>query len=172
MWDGGVRFPVSALPSIPRILSEMEDRKVMDQLSKSEAKVEHFLIVKPFAWLAQYGITEAADIERIRQRVIVGVRANEAEYRAARLKSRKAAIGAQALKRLEFFKPHTPKARERRIFLICEDRERRIWILELFKSIFDCCRDCYDRAKQGLRTEWPPGTFVPWLPPTLGATIG
>jgi hypothetical protein len=64
-------------------------------------------------------------------------------------------------------KPHKPKKKERKIYLICSDRELRLELLEQFQQILNRCRECYRKAKEGLRVEWPPGTFTPWFPPGI-----
>jgi hypothetical protein len=62
-------------------------------------------------------------------------------------------------------KPHNPKKKQRKIYLICGDKEQRVEILQEYKRILARCKECYQKAKEGLRVDWPPGTFMPWFPP-------
>ena len=74
-------------------------------------------------------------------------------------------VGAEALRRQAYMSEHKPKKKERRIYLICSDLVRRVELIGQFKHIFELCREAYRKVKQGLHAEWPPGTFIPWLPP-------
>ena len=159
--------PVASLPELPanRVLSETQDRALSARLLASKDSVRHVLVVKPFAWLAHFGISEPAEIEEIRQGIIRRVRENEAEYRAKRLKDHKAPMGVEKLKCQPYMKAHTPKQKSRKIFLICANKERRLELLRFFQDIFARCRECYEKVKSGISAVWPPGTFTPWLPP-------
>lgn len=163
-------YPVAALPLIPRSghLTDNEASRLCEQIALSTERVEAELVVKPFAWLAPYGVSDPTQIEAIRQRVISGVRELEAQYRAARAEKNQTAIGAKRLRLARYMEPHTPKRRDRKIFLICSNKEARIKFLGYFRDIFSKCRECYELAKSGATAIWPPGTFIPWLPPTAG----
>jgi hypothetical protein len=160
-------FPVALLPRLrSTTLSENEAKKICEEMSASEDSVSHKLVVKPFAWLAQFGITASEEIEAIRQKVIRGVRELEAEYRTQRAKDKKQVLGEERVKTVPYLKPHTPKLRERKIFLICSNKELRIRFLSYFESIFAKCKESYQKVRRGITAVWPPGTFTPWLPPT------
>jgi len=156
-------YPVSEIPLIPaqRFLSPQQDVDLYHELKSSEKAVQQHIIIKPFKWLETYGVTEPEQIERIRQRIIRCVRDAERGNSAARSSS----ISPAALKQAPYMKPHKPKKRERKIFLICSDKELRLRLLESFRHTISLCRECYRKAKLGLRVEWPPGTFTPWFPP-------
>ena len=162
--------PVATLPRLSSSsvsLSRREDNTLSGQLCSSKASVAHKLVIKPFAWLEQYGVTESSEIEEIRKEVIQRVRELEAEYREGRRNERRSAMGAERLQREPYLKPHKPKTKERKIHLICSDNTRRVELLLFFQSIFDQCRECYQSIKDGIAAEWPPGTFVPWVPPKI-----
>jgi hypothetical protein len=146
-------------------LSHKQDASLYQQLVNSEGALDHPLVVKPFKWLEPYGISDSAEIETIRQRIVTAVRDQEQQYAATRKKASTKAIGAEELQRAPFMKPHTPKKKDRKIFLICRDTELRLSLLESLRKTMARCRECYQLAKAGLRVEWPPGTFVPWFPP-------
>jgi hypothetical protein len=151
---------VADLPKIgPRALSKTEDDRYAGRLCSSKNSVKQTLIFEPFVWLKLFGVTDSNDIEKVRQRVIREVYEREATYRA----ERKTLASPQYS---PYLAPHTPKKKERKIFLICSDKEERIGWIEFFEQIEENCSDCYQRAKCDNLANWPPGTFIPWLPPT------
>ena len=159
-------YPVSEIPKLPSpSLSPRQDATLHQQLTESEFAITHTLSIKPFKWLETYGITEPSEIERIRQRIIARVRETERASFEARAAESKRSIPRAALRQAPFMKPHTPKKNERKIFVICGDKLRRLEIIRSFKGILARCRECYQKAKAGVRVDWPPGTFVPWFPP-------
>ena len=159
-------YPVSEIPELPsRSISPKQDALLHQELVTSEKALKHPIILKPFKWLEVFGIVEPEKIERIRQKIIAHVRETERANAEARLAAGKRSIPRSLLVREPYMKPHTPKKKERKIYLICGDRELRMELLERFRQILDRCRACYRKAKEGLRVEWPPGTFTPWFPP-------
>jgi hypothetical protein len=127
--------------------------------------MKYDLVIKPLAWLGCYGITDPVEIESIRQRIIKAVYAEEAQLAKERLENKLPVMGAERLKQQEYLKSHTPKKKERGIFVICGDNERRPSLIALFKDISQKCRECYLLLKEGKPHDWPPGTFIPWVPP-------
>jgi hypothetical protein len=159
--------PVSALEPLPAAnrLSAANDRAMAKRLGEAEETVEYDLVVEPLKWLQTYGITDPAEIEAIRQRIISAVYAEEAAIAKERREEGQGVIGAERLKHQEYMASHSPKAKERRIFVICGNDETRPRIISAFQEIFAKCRQCYEALKKGLPHQWPPGTFIPWLPP-------
>ena len=159
-------YPVSEIPQLPsRSLSSKQDARLYQELVASEKALKHPITIKPFKWLEVFGIIEPDAIEKIRQKIIAQVRETERANAEARLAAGKRCVPPAVLLREPYMKPHTPKNKERKIYLICGDRERRLKLLEKFRQIFARCRECYKKAKEGLWAEWPPGTFTPWFPP-------
>jgi hypothetical protein len=159
-------YPVSEIPVLPsRSLSPKQDSRLHQELVASEKALRHPIIIKPFKWLEVFGIFEPEKIEMIRQKIIARVRETERASAEARLAAGKRSVPRSVQVREPYMKPHTPKKKERKIHLICGDRELRLELLERFRQILDRCRECYRKAKEGLRVEWPPGTFTPWFPP-------
>jgi hypothetical protein len=159
-------YPVSEIPRLPSLsLSQSQDAAHHRKLLESERAVAHPLVIKPFKWLEQFGITDPLRIENIRKQIISRVRAVERDNAAKRATAGTRCVPISAQLREPYMKPHNPKKKERKIYLICSDKEQRIQLLEEFKGIFARCKECYRKAKQGLRVEWPPGTFIPWFPP-------
>jgi hypothetical protein len=167
--DATVVVPVkyyhkSAIPTLPQgnILSAYDDKRMLAAMNSSENFFEETFEMKPLAWLKIFGIQERAKIERIRNRIIAMVYEQEERYRLLRTSP---VIGAECLRRQEYFRPHMPRRRERKIFVICSDIKLRKEIIALVKRIAEKCRACYELAKKGGAPIWPEGVFIPWLPP-------
>jgi hypothetical protein len=159
-------YPVSEIPRLPALsLSPSQDAALHRELRQSEEAHAHPIVLKPFKWLEEFGITEPLRIENIRKRIIAGVREVERINAAARATASTRCVPAAIQAKQPYMKPHKPKKQERKIFIICSDKEARIEILQHYKWIFNCCKECYRMVKEGLRVDWPPGTFIPWLPP-------
>jgi len=161
--------PVSSLESLPsgNRLSPACDKAMAARLREAEDVVPYELVIKPLAWLKVYGVTDSTQIERIRKRIIREVYAGEAKLARERLKQGRGILGAQRLRHQEYLAPHTPKKRERNIFLICGNHLLRSALIRVFQDIFATCRTSYLALKVGLPHEWPPGTFIPWVPPRV-----
>jgi hypothetical protein len=161
--------PVSVLEPLPDgdRLSTIGDKVMAQELRELEGTMEYDLVLKPFAWLGLYGVTDPKQIERIRQRVIKEVYAKEAEFRKERIEEQRPVLGATRLRQQKYFKPHTPKKRERQLFIICSCNERRPQMISSDKEIARKHKKCAELRKEGLPHEWPPGTFIPWSPPEM-----
>ena len=166
--------PVSRLEPLPagNRLSPACDRAMAIRLRESSHTVEYELVIKPLAWLKGYGVTSPAQIEKIRQRIISEVYAGEAQLAKERLEQGRSVMGAQRLRIQEYLKPHIPKKKERNIFLVCGNHALRSTLIKFFQDIFVACRKCYQALKAGLPHEWPPGTFIPWVPPRVCQQAG
>jgi hypothetical protein len=159
--------PVSLLEPLPggSRLSPANDREMAKQMRETEGTLEYELVVKPLAWLRAYGVTDPKQIEDIRQSIIRRVYAREAELAKDRLEEGKPILGAERLRQQPYLRPHTPKKKERRIFVICANDVVRPQIIASQKDITRQHGECYQALKDGRPHEWPPGTFIPWVPP-------
>jgi hypothetical protein len=145
--------PVSLLEPLPggSRLSPANDREMAKQMRETEGTLEYELVVK--------------QIEDIRQSIIRRVYAREAELAKDRLEEGKPILGAERLRQQPYLRPHTPKKKERRIFVICANDVVRPQIIASQKDITRQHGECYQALKDGRPHEWPPGTFIPWVPP-------
>jgi len=159
--------PVSILEPLPDgdRLSPIADKLMAQELRELEGTIKYDLVLKPLAWLGLYGVTEPERIEKIRQRIIDEVYAQEAQFSKERREKDQPVRGAERLKQLQYFKAHTPKKKGRRIFVICACDELRPKMISADKEIAREHQKCGELRKQGLPHEWPPGTFIPWSPP-------
>jgi hypothetical protein len=161
--------PVSVLEVLPdgNRLTPANDRAMAKRLRETKKTIEYDLIVKPLAWLKTYGITKPEQVEAVRQRIIQEVYAREAQLKKERMEAGRPILGAERLKQQPYLKSHTPKKKERRIFVICGNDVLRPQIIASHKEISARHRKCYELLKRGLPHEWPPGTFIPWVPPKI-----
>lgn len=159
--------PVCRLERLPvgNKLSPACAKAMANRLRESRHTLEYELVIKPLAWLKGYGVTDPSQIESIRGRIISEVYAAEERLAKDRLEQGRGIMGAPRLQAQEYLKPHTPKSKERNLYLICGDHSVRPALIKVFQDIFAACRKCYLALKAGLPHEWPPGTFVPWCPP-------
>jgi hypothetical protein len=159
--------PVSRLTPLPEgnRLSPANDRELARQIRETDGTIEYELVVNPLAWLRVYGVTDPKQIEEIRQSIIRKVYAREAELAKERLEQGRPVLGAERLTQQPYLRPHTPKKKERRISVICGDDVARPRIIASNKDIRRQHKECYQALKEGRPHEWPPGTFIPWVPP-------
>ncbi|MDC0358929.1 hypothetical protein OAO01_08940, partial [Oligoflexia bacterium] len=55
-----------------------------------------------------------------------------------------------------------------KIFVYALDKQIRINMIAAYKEFCDRCRDCYEKWKLGdLLVDWPPGAFLPAMPPRV-----
>lgn len=160
-------YPVAAIPRIPRNkkLSRWDDEGLCIKMKQSKQRQRHTIIVKPFKWLEVFGVTEPEKIESIRQDIIRRVREAEADYRRRRAEAGKRAFKPSELQREAYMRHHVSIKQGRKIIVICSDPFLRAQEIAHYKFILQVCRDNYAKAKEGIRVEWPPGTFTPWFPP-------
>jgi hypothetical protein len=117
-------YPVSEVPQLTsRSLSPKQDDRLFQELVASEEALQHPIVIKPFKWLEVFGVSEPLEIEKIRQKIIAQVRETERANAEARQAAGKRCVPRAVLLREPYMKPHTPKKKERKIYLICGNRE-------------------------------------------------
>jgi hypothetical protein len=165
--------PVSALEALPdgNKLSPFNDQTMAKRLRENKRTIEYDLVIQPFAWLKIYGVTNPTEIEAIRRRIITTVYEEESALAKRRHDDGMSVIGAEKLKRQKYLRPHTPKKKERRIFVICADDELRPKIIATHKETARKHKKCSENLRNGIPQEWPPGTFIPWVPPKVFSPI-
>ena len=146
-------------------MTSLEDKQYVGLL-KNANKKKHSLVRKPNAWMKCFGITKNCEVKRINKQILETLK--EKEKKAAKLRKleNKTVMGASLLCSQPILCPHTPKKKERKVFIITSDNELRLKIIEE-RDLFDkVCRNCYERWKKGdYSVEWPPGAFRPPMPP-------
>ena len=164
-------FPWIRLPSIPalesRVLSRGEDARLAKQL-RSENKVIHALVRNPNAWMRCFGVRSDAEAVEINSRILQNLELREEAARQKRKTEKRSVLGAERLKSQPIMKPHVPKKKDRKVFLLCSIKELRIKLIEEFKSFCEQCSECFRRWKaRDFSGEWPNGAFRPPLPPIV-----
>lgn len=119
-------------------------------------------ILEPWAWVEAF---PSIDIEACRSKILRDIEQVEQHYREKRRRKKRGVIGATALRRQSMTKEHTPKARGRRMIVICEDKELRKRFLDHFRALCKIAADAYESWKKGDFTpKIPPGMFAPRVP--------
>jgi len=144
--------------------SNSEELSVIAELKeKASARQTHTLRIYPFRWLEAFGISEPEEIERVRARIVAQVREEEA----------KLAPSNEPIQRVEGFvvtDEYIPPRKERKVFMYASSLAKRIAHLEQYDQFIKQCRECYELMKQGFSNiPWPPGSFIPPLPPLCNA---
>lgn len=159
------------LPSIPALSSynpTLKEEERIINLIKGDNQVRTSYKVEPFACFKAFGVTDPQELEAIRAEIIADVRAQEQELREKRQKAGKRVVGALRLIQepitISGYEPS--KQRGRKIYFLSSVLELRVKFCNLYKSFCERCKECYRRACLGdRRVEWPPGAFVPPIPP-------
>ena len=165
----------SHIPTLPSAsLSEQQDRFFSDKLNNPISKKgnrktqkKHELILEPNLWLSCFGECSNEDVIRINKEILQDLKHRESEHAEARLKANKTVIGTQRLKQLAVMADYEPKRNptDRRIIVICSDKELRILLIQRHKEFAMLCRLRYTQWSTGDTSEpWPPAGFRPPMP--------
>ena len=163
-------YPWLRLPTVPKLsaacISGKEDQKVIDILIKRNEEI-YTLTRCPNAWMKCFGVKDL-EVNRVNSQIITLLRQKETIAREIRNRDKKSVLGAKRLKSQPIMKTHTPKKKERKIFIITTLKEIRVEFIEKMRSFQMICCDCYQRWKNGeFSVKWPPAAFKPPLPPTI-----
>lgn len=144
-----------------RSLTERQDRFLCNRIlsqSKDMEKLELF----PNAWMKVFGIEDHSQVARVNQMIRKRLDMFEEEAREKRLLEGRRVVGKERLKRQEILRPHTPKKRRMRVFVISSCIKRRIEYIRAYKEICTLYADCREKWNLGdFSVQWPPGTFPP-----------
>ena len=147
-------------PAVPKVgaraFSSRVDQALADKLRRSSKKIER-LIVEPNAWMRCFDLSDK-DVSRINSEIIATVRKFEKDAETKRVAKKKTVVGVQGLLNERFFKPHEPKKKERRIFILSSIDSIRVEFIKLVKEL---CAKCRKLFKAREFTLWPPGMFRP-----------
>ncbi len=164
-------FPWIRLPSIPKLssrhLSSEEDQALVKKLREDNKKC-HPLKRHINAWMRCFGITGAAEVKAINEKILRSIGDYEEGFRLTRADAGHTVVGAPRVRTQPILKPHKPPPRERNIFVFSSIDELRISKIEEHDVFCDDCSDRLVRWRKGeVNVEWPPGAFKPPLPPTV-----
>ena len=166
-------YPWIHLPTIPKLprrsVSEIQDRHIVDILLSKNKKM-HRLEIKPNAWMRFFNITTDKEAAAVNARILARLHHNEKVCQRWRERKGWRVLGGKALYEQPIMAPHTPKKHGRRIFCVAATKQLRIALIKEFKEFCAKCRECYRRWKLGdYLVQWPPGAFLPPLPPLANA---
>jgi len=159
-------YPFIRLPTIPKVkrrkLTPKEDLELVRTIREQNVG-SHDLVREPNAWMSCF---EVDDCAALNSRIIEAVRSNESkavkDYRA----KGKTPLGRRALCKVAIMKPHTPKKRDRKLFVLATVNKARIDFILTFKNFTAHCIECYQMWLGGDFTIiWPLGAFKPPMPP-------
>ena len=168
--------PWIRLPSIPRLRSRVltmtQDLGIRALLTKRNKK-KHTLKRLPNEWMRCFEVYSDDDVAQINNQIMDRLREREAEARENRLRKGIRLKGVSKLCSTPILAPHTPKKKERRIFVLASTKEARIAFIEMIKTFNEECRRCFDEWRRGnFLVGWPPGAFRPPIPPAFNALPG
>jgi hypothetical protein len=148
----------------PNLLGERYAR-MLRKRSKQRIKLK----IYPNSWMNCFKDCEefSAEVKNVYPEVVEKLKQIEKLHKETGHKC----MGTARLREERFHAPHIPKNKERRIFIICPDKELRIKYINAVKSIDAYCKELYIRACKGENCAWPPGTFKPPIPP-LANSLG
>lgn len=162
-----IRQPmIRPLPSLT--ISQKQDRFLSAKLLE-QVKVNHDLTVNPNAWMRCFGITEQLQITAINRQIQDRIIRQHSDLKVTRLRNNIKVVGVNRLITAPISFEHQPKKKSRRIYVLSSDRTARIQYIGFIKRISALCRELYRRARLGELVQWPPGVFIPQLPPKASA---
>ncbi len=157
--------PWIRLPTIPKapshVLTFDQDRALLRLIRKANKETQ-ILRRNPNLWMKCFGSVSPNDVEGINRRIIEQIKHNEEE---ARQKRTTPVMGISKLRSQPILKPHQPKKKSRKVFVLSSVAELRTAIIAKFYEICKECRRCYERWLQGdFKVKWPSGVFKPSVP--------
>ena len=160
-----IRLPaISKLPS--RSMSDSQDKFFTTRL-KHCSKKKHELIYHPNAWMLSFDVSEQ-EVQSINENILNRLRGMEQEKRNERVNKGFRVKGANKLKAEALNLTYRSKNRSIKIFAYALDPVIRKKLIEEYKLFCDECDECYKRWKVGdYLVQWPPGAFLPPMPPRI-----
>jgi REP element-mobilizing transposase RayT len=162
------KVPFIRCPTIKRLSADKIAKSLDLALTKSlEAQASEIeeLVIEPNAWAKCFELTQE-ELEGANATIHETINNTEALLCQQRRKAGRKVIGAQRLCAEQFQKPHIPKKRGRKIFVLSSVEKLRVGFIEMLEELCDKCRELYAKRQFHL---WPPGMFLPPAPPLASA---
>jgi len=165
--------PWIRLPSIQKLpnrgVTEKQDTFLTERL-QSDNKETQTLEIFPNAWMKCFGVQSDLEVQQINHAIICKVRHNEDVCRRWRQRQGKNIMGASKLSAQPMMAHHIPRKEGRRIFCIASTKELRIKLVVEFQAFCRECARCFRQWRSGqVLVPWPPGAFLPPIPPRSNA---
>ena len=132
---------------------------------RDRSKETTCLEIEPNAWAACFHLDEV-EIADAAEKVITLVREKQGEFSHSRKQENRRIVGTEPLRSQQIMKPHIPRKRERKIFVLSSIAELRIQFIKALDELCERCSELYARRMFHL---WPPGMFRPPAPPLASA---
>lgn len=163
------RINLTKIKKLSRMdLTPQQDKMIAAEYVAQSKETQQF-IIKPNAWMKIFGIETQEEVQKINDRIKERIQKIETELKIRRSSQCKP-LGATRLKKQGISWNHIPRKKNRNIFVLSTIQELRIEYIKMFQELQRRCADLYRQACLGARNIlWPPGTFVPSLPPNASA---
>lgn len=146
-------------------LSRFQDIFFFEKFINSNKK-SHELIVEPNAWMKCFNINNTSEVIAINQSIVSNIIFREQKSRERRALKGEKVLGAHKLVLEPIMKPHKPKKKNKKIFVICLDKNLRLSLIKDHQKFCALRRERYEEWKIGdFSSPWPPGAFRPPMPP-------
>jgi REP element-mobilizing transposase RayT len=160
-----VRQPaIEKLPS--KAVTLAQDREITRRLRKSTKEV-HELTRQPNAWMAAFDITEKDEIAKENRVILDKIKEFEREAAEKRKAEKKVVMGRRKLCAKPVDLSYRSKSKDLKIYVYSVFEETRIAMLQAYRRFCELCDECYRQWKLGNhKVIWPPGAYMPAMPPT------
>jgi len=147
-----------------RSVTETQDRHITSKLLH-KCTTSYTLTIHPNAWMKCFGLANE-DVAEINQQILLILKDYEAEARCKRNQKGQKVMGAKRLSLEPLTLSYRTKSLTKKIFCYAASKETRIGMIQAYKEFCNQCKECYQRWKIGdYRVKWPPGAFLPFMPP-------
>lgn len=158
---------MEALPS--HSLTRKQDIFFSDKFEKGSKK-SHILTIKPNAWMKCFNVRVESDVHTLNNDIKVKLVEREKLSRERRTKQASRVIGAHRLVEEPILKPHKPKKKSKKIFVICHDKNLRTACIKEHQDFLSERSEIYFLWRKGdFSSGWPPGSFRPPMPQLASA---
>jgi REP element-mobilizing transposase RayT len=166
-FDGTESVPWVRAKYVQKLEDLLVTPKIDEELTSKIGRKIYYrnkLDIQPNGWMRCFSADpDQAAIWHNKTRGII--QSKELEARELRVKEGKAVLGAAKLLAQEIMSPFIPRKYERGVFVICEDKWKRIEIIAKVKSVQKLARSLYlSDFRYGKPTRWPLGILLPRAP--------
>lgn len=145
------------------IITDEMDESILKSLGK-KVYYRNKLKIEPNSWMKCF----SADVEQSaiwHNKSLGRILSKEETARKLRMAENKPLLGVEALLNQEIMAPFIPRKYQRGVFVICEDKWKRIDIIHKVKSVQKLARTLYlNKFRYGQEVRWPLGVLPPRAP--------
>ena len=161
---------ISKLPQ--RSVTPRQDEHITSTLITKAGEKAVALELYPNAWMRPFGVQEGKEVVEHNEHILRWLRDYEESSRAKRKKKGLKVKGARSLSQealdIKRYSPFKKKLKEVKIFVYALDKKLRQDMISSYDLFCEKCTKCYERWKIGdYSVLWPPGAFLPAMPPRM-----